>query len=99
MSKYDPLKLFLQRQSASSLTLKFDEIDRIVPLLRSAKEYEWWCANEDRSWRRRMRKSMFDPTQKVRKMAKIFLVEHDYEANVKAFHPLILCRSQLPGVD
>ena len=47
MSKYDPLRLFLQKQSATSLTLKFDEIDQIVPLPRSAKKYEWWWANED----------------------------------------------------
>jgi hypothetical protein len=47
MSKYDPLKLFLQRQSASSVTMNFDKIDRIVALPSSAKKYEWWWANEN----------------------------------------------------
>jgi hypothetical protein len=32
MSKYDSLRLFLQKQSAPSLTLQFSEIERLVSL-------------------------------------------------------------------
>ena len=47
MSKYDSLRLFLQKQSAPSLTLQFSEIERLVSLPTSAQQYEWWWANED----------------------------------------------------
>jgi uncharacterized protein (DUF2342 family) len=47
MSKYDPLRAYLEAQTASSLTLSFSELDAIVRLPASAKRYEFWWSNED----------------------------------------------------
>lgn len=49
MSKYDPLRDYLQRQSTSHLKITMDEIETILQaaLPPSAKKYPEWWANED----------------------------------------------------
>jgi hypothetical protein len=47
MSKYDPLRGYLETQSAESLTLTFTQLDAIVQLPASAKRYHFWWSNED----------------------------------------------------
>ena len=47
MSKFDPLRDYLQTQSAESLTLTFTQLDAIVQLPASAKRYDFWWSNED----------------------------------------------------
>ena len=47
MSKYDPLRDFLQEQSAGSVTLSLAELDAIVRLPASAKRFDFWWSNED----------------------------------------------------
>lgn len=45
--KYDPLKDWLKKQSASHVVLGFDEIARMVGgLPKSAEEHSAWWANE-----------------------------------------------------
>jgi hypothetical protein len=47
MSKYEALGDYLREQSASSVTLTFNELDAIVRLPASAKRYPFWWSNED----------------------------------------------------
>ena len=46
MAKYDPLRDLLMRQSGR-VTLPLAEIESVVQLPSSAKQHEWWWANED----------------------------------------------------
>ncbi|MFT4954921.1 MAG: hypothetical protein ACI8U3_001295 [Brevundimonas sp.] len=47
MAKYDPLKRYLRRQSASELELSFSEIESLLAAMlpKSAARPQWW-ANE-----------------------------------------------------
>jgi hypothetical protein len=49
MSKYEPLGHYLRRQKADSLTLTFDQIEKIVgfDLPASQDSYAWWSNNPD----------------------------------------------------
>jgi hypothetical protein len=47
MAVYDPLEDYLRDQSCDIVTMTFDEVCQIVPLPRSAFNYEWWWSNED----------------------------------------------------
>lgn len=47
MSRYEPLKQFLSRQSGNELPLSFKDVEQMirVPLPKSAREYRPWWAN------------------------------------------------------
>lgn len=48
MAKYDPLKDELFRLGAQRVSMSFGEVEQLVgPLPGSARQYEWWWANED----------------------------------------------------
>lgn len=47
MSKYDPLRAYLEAQSASVVTLTISAIDAIIDLPAPAKRYGFWWSNDD----------------------------------------------------
>lgn len=49
MSKYEPLGQFLRRQKSDSVTLTFDQIEKILgfSLPASQDSYAWWSNNPD----------------------------------------------------
>ena len=48
MSRYDPLRDYLQRQQAATVRLRLDEIESLIaaPLPASARRHRPWWANE-----------------------------------------------------
>lgn len=47
MSRYDPLRTYLEGQSAAIVTLNLAALDAIVKLPAPAKRYEFWWSNDD----------------------------------------------------
>lgn len=47
MAKYDPLRIFLERQRGNSITMSFEDVAQLVGgLPKSARQYSAWWAND-----------------------------------------------------